>query len=111
MSAVATTAGSRYCRVPLADGHGVERRGARVVQADDDAGTFVGTRSGESQDFELVPRVELLHGFVEHVHAGFLGERGGGTHVANIAEIGGIRVIHIRYEGKRKKRVEIALTS
>ena len=34
----------------------------------------------------------------------------GGTHVANIAEIGGIRVIRIRNEGKRNKRVEIALT-
>jgi misacylated tRNA(Ala) deacylase len=33
----------------------------------------------------------------------------GGTHVANIAEIGGIRVIRIRNEGKRNKRVEIAL--
>ena len=34
----------------------------------------------------------------------------GGTHVANIAEIGGIRVTRIRNEGKRNKRVEIALT-
>ena len=33
----------------------------------------------------------------------------GGTHVANIAEIGGIRVVRIRNEGKRNKRVEIAL--
>jgi len=33
----------------------------------------------------------------------------GGTHVANIAEIGGIRVLRIRNEGKRNKRVEIAL--
>ena len=33
----------------------------------------------------------------------------GGTHVANIGEIGGIRVIRIRNEGKRNKRVEIAL--
>jgi misacylated tRNA(Ala) deacylase len=33
----------------------------------------------------------------------------GGTHVANIAEIGGIRVTRIRNEGKRNKRVEIAL--
>lgn len=33
----------------------------------------------------------------------------GGTHVANIAEIGGIRVLKIRNEGKRNKRVEIAL--
>ena len=33
----------------------------------------------------------------------------GGTHVKNIAEIGGIRVIRIRNEGKRNKRVEIAL--
>jgi misacylated tRNA(Ala) deacylase len=33
----------------------------------------------------------------------------GGTHVANIAEIGGIRVIRIRNEGKRNKRVEIGL--
>lgn len=33
----------------------------------------------------------------------------GGTHVANIAEIGGIRVIRIRNEGKHNKRVEIAL--
>ncbi|MGH8135821.1 MAG: alanyl-tRNA editing protein, partial [Steroidobacteraceae bacterium] len=30
----------------------------------------------------------------------------GGTHVANIAEIGGIRVLRIRNEGKRNKRVE-----
>jgi misacylated tRNA(Ala) deacylase len=33
----------------------------------------------------------------------------GGTHVANIAEIGGIRVVRIRNEGKRNKRVEIVL--
>jgi misacylated tRNA(Ala) deacylase len=35
----------------------------------------------------------------------------GGTHVANIAEIGGIRVLRIRNEGKRNKRVEIALAA
>ncbi len=35
----------------------------------------------------------------------------GGTHVQNIAEIGGIRVIRIRSEGKRNKRVEIALAA
>lgn len=34
----------------------------------------------------------------------------GGTHVANIAEIGAIRVLRIRSEGKRNKRVEIALS-
>jgi len=34
----------------------------------------------------------------------------GGTHVANIAEIGGIRVLKLRSEGKHNKRVEIALT-
>ena len=33
----------------------------------------------------------------------------GGTHVANIGEIGGIRVLRVRSEGKRNKRVEIAL--
>lgn len=33
----------------------------------------------------------------------------GGTHVGNIAEIGGIRVTRIRNEGKRNKRVEIVL--
>jgi misacylated tRNA(Ala) deacylase len=33
----------------------------------------------------------------------------GGTHVRNIAEIGGIKVLRIRSEGKRNKRVEIAL--
>jgi len=33
----------------------------------------------------------------------------GGTHVANIGEIGGIRVLRIRNEGKHNKRVEIAL--
>jgi misacylated tRNA(Ala) deacylase len=33
----------------------------------------------------------------------------GGTHVRNIAEIGGIRVTRIRNEGKHNKRVEIAL--
>jgi misacylated tRNA(Ala) deacylase len=33
----------------------------------------------------------------------------GGTHVRNIAEIRGIRVLRIRSEGKRNKRVEIAL--
>src|SRR3989441_13271621 len=33
----------------------------------------------------------------------------GGTHVRNIAEIGGIRVLKIRNEGKHNKRVEIAL--
>jgi misacylated tRNA(Ala) deacylase len=33
----------------------------------------------------------------------------GGTHVRNIAEIGAIKVLRIRSEGKRNKRVEIAL--
>ena len=32
----------------------------------------------------------------------------GGTHVKNIGEIGAIRVVRIRNEGKRNKRVEIA---
>ncbi len=35
----------------------------------------------------------------------------GGTHVKNIAEIGGIRVLRLRNEGKRNKRVEIALAA
>jgi len=35
----------------------------------------------------------------------------GGTHVGNIAEIGGIRVLKIRSEGRRNRRVEIALAS
>ena len=35
----------------------------------------------------------------------------GGTHVRNIGEIGGIRVVRIRNEGKRNKRVEIALAT
>jgi len=34
----------------------------------------------------------------------------GGTHVANIAEIGAIRVLRIRNEGRRNRRVEIALS-
>lgn len=34
----------------------------------------------------------------------------GGTHVANVAEIEGIRVLRIRSEGRRNKRVEIALS-
>jgi misacylated tRNA(Ala) deacylase len=34
----------------------------------------------------------------------------GGTHVANIAEIGAIKVLKIRSEGKRNKRVEITLS-
>ena len=34
----------------------------------------------------------------------------GGTHVADIAEIEGIRVLKIRSEGKRNKRVEVALS-
>ena len=33
----------------------------------------------------------------------------GGTHVANIGEIGRIRVVRIRSEGRRNKRVEIVL--
>ncbi|HMA32074.1 MAG TPA: alanyl-tRNA editing protein [Casimicrobiaceae bacterium] len=33
----------------------------------------------------------------------------GGTHVRNIGEIGAIRVLRIRSEGKRNRRVEIAL--
>jgi misacylated tRNA(Ala) deacylase len=33
----------------------------------------------------------------------------GGTHVRNIGEIGGIRVLKIRSEGRRNRRVEIAL--
>jgi misacylated tRNA(Ala) deacylase len=35
----------------------------------------------------------------------------GGTHVANIGEIGAIRVLRIRSEGRHNKRVEIALSS
>ena len=35
----------------------------------------------------------------------------GGTHVKNIAEIGAIRVLKIRSEGKRNRRVEIALAA
>jgi misacylated tRNA(Ala) deacylase len=34
----------------------------------------------------------------------------GGTHVRNIGEIGAIRVLRIRSEGKHNRRVEIALT-
>jgi misacylated tRNA(Ala) deacylase len=34
----------------------------------------------------------------------------GGTHVANVAEIEGIRVLRIRSEGRHNKRVEIALS-
>jgi misacylated tRNA(Ala) deacylase len=33
----------------------------------------------------------------------------GGTHVANIGEIGAIRVLKIKSEGRRNRRVEIAL--
>ncbi|HWO10043.1 MAG TPA: hypothetical protein VNN80_11205, partial [Polyangiaceae bacterium] len=33
----------------------------------------------------------------------------GGTHVRNIAEIKGVRVTKIKNEGKRNRRVEIAL--
>ncbi len=35
----------------------------------------------------------------------------GGTHVANIGEIGPIRVLKIKSEGKRNRRVEIALAA
>ena len=35
----------------------------------------------------------------------------GGTHVANIAEIEGIRVLRIRSEGRHNRRVEIALSA
>ena len=35
----------------------------------------------------------------------------GGTHVGNIAEIGAIRVLRIRNEGRHNRRVEIALAS
>ncbi len=35
----------------------------------------------------------------------------GGTHVGNIAEIGGIRVLKIRSEGKRNRRVEVGLVA
>ena len=35
----------------------------------------------------------------------------GGTHVKNIGEIGAIRVLRIRSEGKRNRRVEIALSA
>jgi misacylated tRNA(Ala) deacylase len=34
----------------------------------------------------------------------------GGTHVADVGEIGGIRVLKIRSEGRRNRRVEIALS-
>jgi Ser-tRNA(Ala) deacylase AlaX len=33
----------------------------------------------------------------------------GGTHVANIAEIGAIKVVKIRSEGRHNRRVEIVL--
>jgi misacylated tRNA(Ala) deacylase len=33
----------------------------------------------------------------------------GGTHVRNVTEIGQIRVLKIRSEGKRNRRIEIAL--
>ena len=33
----------------------------------------------------------------------------GGTHVRNISEIGAVRVLKIKSEGKRNRRVEIAL--
>ncbi len=33
----------------------------------------------------------------------------GGTHVANVSEIGGIKVTKIRSEGRQNKRVEIVL--
>jgi misacylated tRNA(Ala) deacylase len=33
----------------------------------------------------------------------------GGTHVKDIREIGGIRVLRIKSEGKHNKRVEISL--
>jgi misacylated tRNA(Ala) deacylase len=33
----------------------------------------------------------------------------GGTHVKDIGEIGAVRVVRIRSEGKRNKRVEIEL--
>jgi misacylated tRNA(Ala) deacylase len=33
----------------------------------------------------------------------------GGTHVRNIGEIGAIRVLRIKNEGRRNRRVEIAL--
>jgi misacylated tRNA(Ala) deacylase len=35
----------------------------------------------------------------------------GGTHVRNIGEIGAIRVLRVRSEGKRNRRVEIALAT
>ncbi|HKW81689.1 MAG TPA: alanyl-tRNA editing protein [Casimicrobiaceae bacterium] len=35
----------------------------------------------------------------------------GGTHVKNVAEIGAIRVLKVRSEGKRNRRVEIALAA
>ena len=35
----------------------------------------------------------------------------GGTHVANIGEIGAIRVLRIKNEGRRNRRVEVALGS
>ena len=35
----------------------------------------------------------------------------GGTHVRNLAEIGGIRVLRVRNEGRHNRRVEIALGS
>ncbi|MBV9621978.1 MAG: alanyl-tRNA editing protein [Gammaproteobacteria bacterium] len=35
----------------------------------------------------------------------------GGTHVGNIGEIGAIRVLRVRSEGKRNKRVEISLAT
>jgi misacylated tRNA(Ala) deacylase len=34
----------------------------------------------------------------------------GGTHVANIGEISGIKVVRVRNEGKHNKRVEIVLS-
>jgi len=40
---------------------------------------------------------------------GIASQHCGGTHVANIGEIGAIRVLRIKSEGKRNRRVEIAL--
>ncbi len=65
-------------------------------------------KSAAARVLEVSERgIELDRTIFYPLGGGQPGDRG--THVRNIAEIGGIRVTRIRSEGKRNRRVEIVL--
>ena len=71
-----------------------------LLRANGERISITDTRKGDSIDQVL------------HIPApGMPSPAPGETHVKNIAEIGGIRVLRIRSEGKHNKRVEVALAA